>query len=268
MNLIEPPNFSPDVLVAIDAVTKAAEEVKRIYGSDFSSALNDGQPITEADTGSNEVIKKILATTGYTILSEESVDDLSRLAQQKIWIVDPLDGTSDFVNKTGEFVVMIGLVNNHLPVAGVLYQPIGDILYVAEKDRGAYRYQSGSWEKLFVSQVTKLSDARVTMSRHHLSTEDKLFLDQLGVDHYIQQGSCGLKVASIAQAEAEFYFTSTSKIKQWDTCAANCLVTEAGGTMTDMLGQPLTYNTAVVNHEHGILVSNGNFTAQLVALRN
>ena len=73
MSLIQPPTFSPEVLVAIDAVTKAAEEVKRIYGSDFSSALNDGQPITEADTRSNEVIQKILDTTGYTTLSEESV---------------------------------------------------------------------------------------------------------------------------------------------------------------------------------------------------
>ncbi len=255
------PNFSPEILIAKEAAIKASEEIKKIYSNDFSSQLHDGNPVTEADIMSNKVIRDILKKTAIQIFSEEDLDDLSRLSERKIWIVDPLDGTLDFIDRNGEFSVMIGLVYDNISVGGVIYQPIGDILYIAEKNKGAYRCKDKIWDKISVSSISELDEARVVMSRHHLSVEDKEFLSSFKISNYIQRGSCGLKVASIAEGKAELYFTSTDKIKQWDTCAACCLISEAGGKMTNIFGQDLIYNVDKANHAHGVLASNGKFNS-------
>ncbi len=251
------PKFSPEILIAIKAAIKASVEIKKIYSKDFLLQFRDGNPVSEADTVSNKIIKKFLSKTEIDIFSEEDLDNFSRLSKRKIWIIDPLDGTLDFINRTGEFSIIIGLVENKISVGGVIYKPIGDTLYVAEKNKGAYRCKDKIWDKISVSSISELVEARVVMSRHHLSTEDKEFLSHLKINNYIQCGSCGLKAASIAEGKAELYFTSTNKIKQWDTCAASCLIAEAGGEITDMFGQSLVYNIKKNNHDNGILVSNG-----------
>jgi len=259
--------FSRETELAINAAKQAGEAILKIYNTKFDTQFKlDQEPITRADTDSEKIIRQILQESGLPILSEERADDLERLKSNKVWIVDPLDGTSDFVERTGEFSVMIGLVDSHVPVAGIIYQPVGEVLYAAEKGRGAYQCKDGTWAKLSVSLVGEMSQARAIMSKHHLSAEDKEILEKLGVHSYVQHGSAGLKAVAVAKGEAELYFTSTDKIKQWDTCAAYCLVTEAGGRMTDMLGSPLVYNTEKVNHEYGVLISNGNFTDQLAAI--
>lgn len=252
--------FSSETETAMRAAEKAGERILKIYNTRFDTEFkSDEEPVTLADTESEKIIIEALTATSIPVLSEERGDDLKRLRSSKVWIVDPLDGTSDFVRRTGEFAVMIGLAVDHTPTVGVIYQPIGDILYVAEKGQGAYMRADGHWSKLSVSSVSEALDARAIMSKHHFSTEDKQVLDQLGVHSYVRHGSAGLKAAAIARGEAELYFTFTDKIKQWDTCAAYSIVTEAGGKITDTRGQALVYNTKNVNHEHGILVSNGHF---------
>src|SRR3989344_1608566 len=164
----ELPEFYPETILAIQAARKGAKVLLDVYESNFSAEIRDGEPVTEADRISNEVILKELADTKYLVLSEESLDGHERLKQQKIWVIDPLDGTSDFVNKTGEFSILIGLVDTMLPILGVIYQPINDILYVAEKGRGAYQQIKKDWHKLSVSSISDISMARVVMSRHHL----------------------------------------------------------------------------------------------------
>lgn len=258
------PLFSTETLIAINAARKAAKEILDVYQTDFVAEIRDGEPVTEADNRSNDVIIKELDRTGYPILSEESFDDLERLNQSKVWIVDPLDGTSDFVKKTGEFSVMIGLVDNKVPVVGVVYQPTEDTLYVAEKGVGAYQQVSEEWSRLDVSKITDIALASVLMSRSHLAESEEVFLNDLGVSKFVQHGSCGLKVAKIATGKADLYFSMTTKIKQWDTCAAACIIAEAGGKITDMLGNDLIYNIAELNHKNGILVSNGNFSKKIV----
>lgn len=257
------PQFNPETQLAINAAHQAAQEILGVYQTDFKSEMRDGEPVTEADGRSNTVILQELSGTGYPILSEETLDDSSRLGQVKVWIVDPLDGTSDFISKTGEFSVMIGLVDNGKPVLGVVYQPTKNTLYVAEQGKGAYQQIGKDWHSLKVSEIKDILEARVLMSRHHLSEKEEKFINQLGVNKFVQQGSCGLKIALIATGQAELYLTMTDKIKQWDTCAAACIITEAGGQISDMLGNPLQYNTAVVNHQHGILVSNGYFSERV-----
>jgi len=251
-------NPFPETKLAIDAATKAASKVLKIYSTDFSHSLkNNKEPITEADIQSNQIIEKILSNSGYPILSEESKDLLEkRLDANKIWIVDPLDGTTDFVNKTGEFTIMIALVEKNIPIMGVISHPSQKTIYVAQKGDGTYRISNGNSQILQVSETSNLSDFKVVGSRFHQSENERKFLDTLGISKFTSRGS-SLKVIDICSKKAELYFTTTDKIKQWDSCASYCLITEAGGKMTDMLGNELKYNTEILNHKNGLLVSNG-----------
>ncbi len=221
-------------------------------------------PITKADIMSNEIIENTISASGHPILSEESKDRTEkRLGCKKVWIIDPLDGTTDFVNKTGEFTIMIALVVDNYPVVGVIYHPLEKKLYVAQKGQGVYCYYTGEWMRLQVSKTSILSQCRAVGSRFHQSQHERNFLNTLGILEFTSRGS-SLKVLDICCAKAEFYFTTTNKIKQWDTCASGCLVEEAGGKMTDMSGDPLEYNTKIVNHQNGILVSNKAIHEDLV----
>ena len=246
----------------IDTVIEAGERVREIYESDFEvSKKDDNSPITKADLESNKIIRAALEKTGIPILSEEDVDDKSRLSSDKIWIVDPLDGTTDFVNRTGEFTIMVGLVENHVPVMGLIYWPTKQKLYYAERGMGAFCSHSDTvkecvWEAISVRETQNLEDCLALVSRHHLSDREKKILDHLKITHTASIGS-SLKVMKISSGMADVYLTTTNKMKQWDTCASFCIISEAGGKITDVAGNELVYNTDIVNHENGLLVTNG-----------
>jgi 3'(2'), 5'-bisphosphate nucleotidase len=253
-----------EAALAVNAATKASRAVLQIYGAEFTSELkDDDSPITKADLQSNEIIKQILSSSGLPILSEEDEDDISRLDHNKIWIVDPLDGTSDFVNKTGEFTIMIGLVENKKPTLGLICRPTTNTLFLAQKGSGAYKLEDDSWQKLAVSKISDLKKCKAVGSRFHLSEQEKKFFKNLGVSSFESRGS-SLKVAEICMGLADLYLTTSNKIKHWDTCASYCLITEAGGKMTDMFGGEVLYNTEKVNHENGLLVTNGLVHDQII----
>jgi len=250
-------NPFPETQLAIQAALEAGKTVMNVYNQEFSSTLkNDNEPLTEADVKSNQIIQKIISDSGHPILSEESVDDKKRLDSKKIWIIDPLDGTSDFIKKTGEFTIMISLVEDHIPILGVIYWPTEKKLYLAQKGQGAFKSDNGAWSKLTVSNISELENCRAVGSRYHISEKEQNLINRLNISQFTSKGS-SLKVADISSGIAELYFTTTNKIKQWDTCASYCLITEAGGKMTDMFGNDLKYNTERLNHENGLLVSNG-----------
>ena len=259
-------NPFPEIHIAIQAALEAGKEVLDVYNQDFHLSIkNDNEPITEADVKSNNIIQKILGTSQYPILSEEEQDNKNRLDSRKIWIVDALDGTSDFIKKTGEFTIMISLVEDHLPILGVVYWPTKSILYVAQKSKGAFRSFNGIWSKLSVSKISKLENCRVVGSRFHISELEQTLIKNFNISKFTSKGS-SLKVMEISTGNAELYFTTTDKIKQWDTCASYCLITEAGGKITDMSGKALTYNTERLNHENGVLVSNGIIHDQILKI--
>ena len=208
-----------------------------IYSKDFSVyTKKDNSPLTEADLKSNEIIKDFLSKTQHAILSEEDRDDISRLDKKIIWIVDPLDGTLDFVNKTGEFTVMIALVKEKKPVIGIIFWPIENILYVAQKGAGAFCFSNNSWRKISVSKIIEITKCRAVGSRHHLSDVEKSLLKKLNITEFTSIGS-SLKVGKISSGEAEVYFSTTNKMKEWDSSASYCIVTEAGGRMTVISSQ-------------------------------
>ncbi len=247
----------PELDIAIKAAREAGNAILEIYQGDFkTSKKNDDSPITDADLKSNEIIKKVLSQTEHTILSEEDKDDQSRLSKDVIWIIDPLDGTSDFIDKTGEFTVMIALIKNKKPVLGVIGWPTEKIFFVAQKGSGAFRYSNDEWKKISVTTLAELSKCRAIGSRHHLSDKEKQFIKKLGIKDFTSIGS-SLKVGKISSGEAEVYITTTNKMKEWDSAASYCIISEAGGKMTDMLGNDITYNNKQVFHQNGILVTNG-----------
>ena len=220
----------------------------------FTKTVNS--PVTDADLQSNKIIKEILSVTKHSILSEEDVDDKNRLSNDMIWIIDPLDGTSDFIDKTGEFTVMIALIENQKPILGVIAWPTEKTLFVAQKNCGAFRYSDNKWEKISVTKISELPKCRTIGSRHHLSDKEKDFIKKIGIKDFTSIGS-SLKVGKISSGQAEVYITTTNKMKEWDTAASHCIISEAGGKMTDMLGNELTYNNENVYHQNGILVTNG-----------
>jgi len=260
-------SFASELSIAIDAALAAGEQVMQIYNSQFTHTLKkNNEPVTEADIASDKIIHKELSSTDYPILSEESSDSKERLNHSRVWIVDPLDGTSDFVNKTGEFSIMIGLIHDGIPIIGVVFNPVQNILYIAEIRKGAYQKKDNTWQKMNVSPVDDVSKAKAVVSRHHLSSKDESFLKELGVSSFIQKGSAGLKISEVASGEADLYFAMTDNMKQWDTAAAYSIITEAGGRITDMNGDELIYNTKDVYHKNGILVTNNLLHSTVVGL--
>ena len=112
----------PELGKIIDGIEKAGEKILEVYETDFTTEKkDDDSPITQADIESNKILKEVLGETGITILSEEDVDDKKRLSEERVWIVDPLDGTTDFVNRTGEFTIMVGLVEKQKSILGLIY---------------------------------------------------------------------------------------------------------------------------------------------------
>jgi 3'(2'), 5'-bisphosphate nucleotidase len=253
-----------EATLALRAASKASKAVMQIYSKEFTSSLkDDDSPITKADLESNEIIKKILSPSGLPVLSEEDEDLKSRLDHDKIWIIDPLDGTSDFVNRTGEFTIMIGLVEHNRPILGVICRPTTNTIFLAQRGSGAYKLENNAWSRLTVSKTDELAKCRAVGSRFHLSEQEKEFFKKLGVLSFESRGS-SLKVAEICMGQAEIYLTTSNKIKQWDTCASYCLVSEAGGRMTDVRGNEVLYNTEKLNHENGLLVTNGLVHEQII----
>ena len=248
----------PNLVDVIDSIILAGEKIQEIYETDFEvNTKDDNSPVTTADLESNKILKSALVKTGIPILSEEDIDDKTRLDNEKIWIIDPLDGTQDFVNKTDEFSILVGLVENHAPVMGLVYLPIKKILYLAEKGMGAFCYDLQKWEKISVRKMKELENCLALVSRHHLSDTEKKMLDYLTIRNIGKIGSA-LKVMEISAGRADIYLSATrNKLSQWDTCGPNCIISEAGGKMTDISGHALIYNTETIKHENGLLVTNG-----------
>ncbi len=248
------PSFSSDLVLAIQAAEAAGKAVTQIYQTDYSFQIkSDNSPVTEADLVSDQIISTTLAKTNYPISSEEN-EHLTDCSVGKAWIVDPLDGTKDFIAKTGEFTILIGLIENGQAVAGVIYQPTTNLIWVAEKGKGAYKRVQNNWEKIWVREQTELSTAQVTMSRHHLGELEKNILQTLGLS-YTSKGSCGYKMAQIASGKFDLYFAFGPK--QWDICAGDIILAEAGGSLTQVTGEPIQYGGLDRKIPNGIIAASG-----------
>lgn len=245
---------------AKEAVKKAGKAVLFYYNNGFSVKNKEigDCPVTEADIKSNEIIIKELENFGYEILSEEKTDDLSRLNKEKVWIIDPLDGTKDFIDKTGDFTIMIGLVEKGEPVLGVVCNPGEKVLYYAVKGNGAYIEKEGrEIRKIKISDIQAGGKIKIISSRFHRSPLELKLAEKFGVKDIMTSGSAGLKVSLVAEGKAELNINPSNKTWEWDVCAADIILTEAGGKFTDTKGNKFIYNKENTRNEFGYVASNG-----------
>ncbi len=250
---------------AIALAKKAGAAILDFYANGFEIeekifADNFSEPVTIADRTASRIIVENLAEIFPRdgVLSEEEPDDKTRLDKMRVWIIDPLDGTSGFVEKTGDFAVQIGLAEDGAAILGVVFMPLQNILYYAVKGAGAFVVENNEPPKLLrVSGKTDLSEMRLASSRNHRSPRMSQVVKKFGLKSEVQRGSVGLKVGLITQRFADLYIHLSPRTKHWDTCAPEIILTEAGGELTDLFGDKIIYNTSDVHNHNGVLATNG-----------
>ena len=258
---------SHDLDVAISLIREAGAIVRTFYDVPPTIRWKDPtEPVTEADNAADAFLARELrkAFPEDGLLTEESMDDLSRLEKERVWIVDPLDGTAEFIARNGEFCIMVGLVCKGKPILGVVYQPIDDVLYFAEQGKGAFVMEFGDQYPLRVSDNSDIPSFRLAVSRSHRAELVGVIAARLGVRREQRIGSVGLKVGRLARAQADFYVHPNPGTKEWDTCAPEVILKEAGGIMTDCWNRPLRYNQRDIVRRFGLLASNGRQHEELV----
>jgi 3'(2'), 5'-bisphosphate nucleotidase len=234
----------------IDPVVALAQEAGRaileVYSSDFEvQSKEDDSPLTQADLASHHCIVRGLEalTPGVPIISEESGLPEYEVRSQwdRYWLIDPLDGTKEFVNRNDEFTVNIALIDNQKSVFGVVYVPVQDKTYLGCEGYGAeLRHADGSVESIAISAASA-QPARVIGSRSHRGASLDAYLENLGEYDMISMGS-SLKFCVIAEGDADLY-PRLGLTSEWDTAAAQAVVEQAGGQVVTLDGKPMKYNT-------------------------
>lgn len=230
-----------------DLARLAGKAILEVYETEFSVEQKaDHSPLTLADRRSHQIITEGLqaAYPDVPILSEEGkeVPYEVRKSWTAFWLVDPLDGTKEFIKRNGEFSVNIALIEDRQPTVGVLYLPVLDRLYLADVHRGCWELSGDSRRLLDLSGASPPLTLRVLKSRSHPSADLEAFLARLPAHESITRGSA-LKFGAIAAGEADFY-PRFGPTWEWDTAAGQAVVTAAGGAVVDLTGKPFTYNKA------------------------
>jgi len=235
------------LLVSVINLAKlAGEKILAFYQQDLGFELKqDASPITAADMAAHKAIvnglKKIMLDV--PILSEESADIAfeERKNWRRYWLIDPLDGTKEFIQKNDEFTVNIALIENHRPILGVVFAPALNSCYFAMQGKGAFKQaQNNLLQPISVHSVID-HPVRIVASRNHGSDKLQQFLQQVG-NYTISNRGSALKFGLIAEGTADIY-PRLGPTSEWDTAAAQCIVEAAGGAVLDLKGNPLRYNT-------------------------
>lgn len=241
--------------MALDAIKQASKVVMDIYHDDFTINIkNDNSEVTNADIASETLIRKELQNhfPTYAILSEETTDDFSRLDNDYCWIVDPIDGTKDFVNKTDNFAINIALSYKNEIVLGVIAVPCRDIYYYACEDSDAFKIENGQVYKINVSNKTK--DLTMVTSKFFFKDNDTYANNPL-IKEMIAIGS-SYKAGLIAEGKAHLCIKDDPHTKEWDTAPSEIIVKKAGGYMADVYGNHRTYNKKDVYNHDGFIITN------------
>jgi len=258
-------NYDREIEVATELARAAGAVLLSHYHSPFLveqkiNALQELEEVTAADREANELIvtrlRKEFPDDG--ILAEESTDNDERLKKDRVWLIDPMDGTKNFIQRDGDFAVQIGLAVGGETVAGVVFQPTRDLLYRAARGGGAWMEDAHqSITRMNVSNRTQPKDMVLASSRSHRSPRMERVVSAFGFKDETRRGSVGVKMGLIAEQKADLYLHLSPSTKQWDTSAPEIILTEAGGTVTDLFGQPLRYNGVRIDNQNGVVATNG-----------
>lgn len=230
----------------IQLAYQAGKAIMEVYDAGYSvEKKSDHTPVTEADVAANHVIESGLKalTPHLPIVTEESTPTpySERKTWPRYWLIDPLDGTREFIKRNGEFTVNIALIDGDESVMGVVYAPVIGVLYYAAKGQGAFKQNSINEPQAIHVNEKCTGKTVVVCGRSQPTTEIKNFLENLGEHEIIRVGSA-LKSCMVAEGKADLY-ARLGPTSEWDTAAAQCVVEEAGGMITDTAMQRLRYNT-------------------------
>lgn len=257
--------YERELSVALGLAREAGAAILEYYASPLHierkiDADENTEPVTQADRAANELIVNKLRREfpDDGILAEESVDTERRLTKRRVWMVDPLDGTNGFIARDGDFAVQIGLAVEGRSVLGVVYQPLPDVLYHAVEGAGAWIEREGfEPERASASGEQAIERMRLAASRTHRSPRMDVLVRALGLKDEVRRGSVGIKVGLIIERQCDVYVHLSPRTKQWDTCAPEVILREAGGRISDLFGEPLGYNNVDVKNRNGLVASNG-----------
>lgn len=266
MSAVDPVHYLDD-LRAI--ARRAADAILEIYAQDFEVVCKpDDSPVTAADLAAQRVITEGLAAIApnVPVISEEATAAswAERRTWRRHWLVDPLDGTREFIKRNGEFTVNIALIENHRPVLGVVLAPVGGDAYYAASGQGAWRQATPDAEPVRIHSRAVGETLRVIGS-HWSGGMAATLLDRLGPHDRVPLGS-SLKFCVIARGDADLYLR-LGATSEWDTAAAQCVLEEAGGAVLDLAGRPFRYNTrdSLINPEFIACGDTGvDWTARLI----
>lgn len=260
-------NYSHELEVASILARSAGRHIRQVRQKGYNVFDKEGgEPVTEADLASSRIILAGLREAfPKDVLVCEEVEGHHIPSQGRCWVVDPLDGTRDFIDDTGDFVVMIGLCIDGRPVLGVVYHPPEDMLYRGGTELGLQRLDGqdhGTW--LEMTPPAALSALRLVASRSHRDSYVDEAKARLGITVEGNRGSVGLKITLLAAGSYDLYLHRHG-LKVWDTCAPEALLLAAGGRMGTLAGDPLTY-AGVVRHQDGILATHGSVFGEIATL--
>jgi len=255
------------ILTLTRSVAWGASDILREYyrGNVVENQPDDKDgPVTAADLACNhyilDTLQKELQGEDFGYLSEETYQKGEKFTEEYVWIIDPLDGTRDFIDKTGEYAIHIALTTGGRPILAVVAVPEADKIYYAMKDQGTYvETRDGTSTKIEVSGRNNIESLYLVVSRTHRDQRFQNLIDQLPFAGRNYVGSVGNKIANILEKQSDVYISLSGKSapKDWDFAAPELILTEAGGQVTYFDGTPLTYNKGDVNQWGGIMASNG-----------
>jgi len=254
----------------LEVAVTLAEQAGNILLKYFSPSIEvewkgKNNPVTAADREASRFLVNELHTNfpGDAILSEEEHDDRSRFNAERVWIVDPLDGTKEFIAHRTEFAVMIGLAIEGQARLGVVFQPNSGKLYYAA-GTGAYLRHQGALRQLHVSREQDFSKSVMALSRSHLSPSVEDLRRRLGIQRTIQIGSLGLKVGLVSEGLAHLYVQGRGTCL-WDTCGPEAILRDAGGEITDKTGAAIRYDVEDVRNLNGVVATNSLLHDRVIA---
>lgn len=239
-------------LEQVIVIAKAAgEAIMQVYSTDFNVVKKDDHsPLTQADLAAHHLIVSALSelTPSIPILSEESeeIDYETRKKWQQYWLIDPLDGTREFVKRNGEFTVNIALIDKGESVLGVVYAPVKDLLYFASLGYGAFKQVNSGAALQIHNRLLNLKQVVIAGSRSHTDERMQNFMLNIarsfGVNPELISMGSSLKICLVAEGLADVY-PRLGPTSEWDTAAAHCVLKEAGGDVVDQVGKAICYNS-------------------------
>ena len=268
-------SFAREIDVALATARRASALIMEIYATPFTVEMKGpDDPVTRADREANTLICAALAEAfpGDAIIAEESAPETPEEAgklvrQDRVWFVDPVDGTAEFAARNGEFAVMIGLSIKGRAALGVVLMPtVGEAL-VGVVGGGAFREDAaGIRRPLRVSKKRDPRDATLLVSRSHRPRIVEPVIERLGITKIVACGSVGVKVARVATAEADIYVHGGLGAKRWDSCAPEAILIAAGGRFTDIEGEAIDYASSDLMLDNGIVATNGGLHDTVLAV--